>query len=142
MPHTAPRAATIAELANALAIESERLRAAWRHELGISAYEMLAISHLNQAGPMTIGELGSRLALSSGAMTGLVDRLERSDRLLRVRDEHDRRRVHLQVTTSTRTALERLAAPLEQRIDQLEASVGGRALLEQLAACYAAAREE
>jgi DNA-binding MarR family transcriptional regulator len=46
---------------------------------------------------MTPGRLGAELNLTSASMTALVDRLERSGHVQRVRDPGDRRRVSLQV---------------------------------------------
>lgn len=46
--------------------------------------------------PVTRGHIGQALALASGSVTGLVDRLERADHVRRVRDVEDRRRVRLQ----------------------------------------------
>ncbi len=126
-----------------LSVASERLRAVWRHDLGISAYEMLAITHLASAGMLTIGELGSRLALSSGAMTGLVDRLEKTGRIQRVRDERDRRRVHLTVTPETAGDLDRLAAPLRGRIAVVDrAPLDPAATVARLLECYTQTIEE
>jgi DNA-binding MarR family transcriptional regulator len=124
-----------------LSLAIDRLRAAWRSNLGISAYEMLAITSVVD-GPRTIGELGAILALSSGAMTGLVDRLEGQGRLVRVRDERDRRRVHLSVTDATRRELDELAAPLRARIERLPASGETSALLAALVGCYTETLEE
>jgi DNA-binding MarR family transcriptional regulator len=135
---------SIPAIAAELSLASERLRAMWRRELGISAYEMLAITHVADGRSMTIGELGSRLALSSGAMTGLLDRLEKAGHMVRVRDERDRRRVHLEVTDSTRAELDRLAESLNTRLDQL-ADAGESSptrALRAVLACYTATIEE
>lgn len=134
---------SVADRALALSVAIERLRARWRRELGISAYEMLAIVHLAADGPLTIGSLGARLALSSGAMTGLVDRLESTGRVMRVRDERDRRRVHLAVTDTMRARLDELEGPLRRRIEDAGlATLSGAALLDALHACYEATIEE
>ena len=44
---------------------------------------------------VTAGDLAARLGVTSGAVTGVVDRLERSGHLRRRRDDRDRRRVYL-----------------------------------------------
>ncbi|MGH8880161.1 MAG: MarR family winged helix-turn-helix transcriptional regulator [Stackebrandtia sp.] len=47
---------------------------------------------------VTAGELGERLALSSGATTRMIDRMERAGYLTRVRSADDRRVVHVQMS--------------------------------------------
>ena len=46
---------------------------------------------------MTPGRLGEELHLTSPSVTALVDRLERQGHLRRIRDQHDRRRVTLEI---------------------------------------------
>lgn len=144
MPDSPASNRTLEELAFDISIATERLRARWRNQLGISAYEMLAITHIQHGEGLTIGELGSRLALSSGAMTGLIDRLAKTGRVERVRDELDRRRVHLMVTDAARADLERLSAPLNRRVAALSREPQGdaRVMLAGLLACYTKTLEE
>ena len=66
---------------------------------------LVAIMDAARAGrPMTAGALGAAVELSSPAVTALVDRLERVGHVERVRDEHDRRRVVLEMTPSAMAA--------------------------------------
>jgi DNA-binding MarR family transcriptional regulator len=48
---------------------------------------------LAQSGPITAGELAARTGLTTGAITGVIDRLEKAGFVRRVRDAGDRRRV-------------------------------------------------
>jgi DNA-binding MarR family transcriptional regulator len=63
--------------------------------LGMNLSDMLCLGILSGAGPITPGQLATLTGLSTGAVTGLVDRLERLDLVRRERDEEDRRRVVL-----------------------------------------------
>ncbi|WP_419818167.1 MarR family transcriptional regulator [Glaciibacter flavus] len=64
------------------------------HRVDLEA--LLAVMNAEQAGsPLTPGQLGSAVHLSSAATTGLIDRLEKAGHLERRRDAVDRRRVHL-----------------------------------------------
>lgn len=66
---------------------------------------LVAIMDAARAGrPMTAGALGAAVELSSASVTALVDRLERVGHVERVRDEHDRRRVVLEMTPSAMAA--------------------------------------
>lgn len=67
--------------------------AAEGRRLGLSLIEIAALEHLQHAGELTPGQLGERLALSSGTVTGVVDRLERAGFLERLRHPQDRRSV-------------------------------------------------
>lgn len=62
-------------------------------QMGLSATEHKAADILRRFGPMTAGELAEQTGLTTGAVTGLVDRLERSGFVRREHDQKDRRRV-------------------------------------------------
>jgi DNA-binding MarR family transcriptional regulator len=66
--------------------------------LGINPTDGRAIDVIDQHGRITAGDLARELRLSTGAVTTLVDRLERAGFAHRVPDEHDRRRVLIEVT--------------------------------------------
>lgn len=78
-----------------IAIES--LRTQWRTIAELGIHERMAISQLRVHGSMPMSELAARISLSRAAVTSLVDRLEASKWVVRVSDEHDRRRTVLQL---------------------------------------------
>jgi DNA-binding MarR family transcriptional regulator len=47
--------------------------------------------------PLTAGRIAELSGLSTGAVTGVIDRLERAGHVSRVRDPHDRRKVLVEV---------------------------------------------
>ncbi|MEJ2858312.1 MULTISPECIES: MarR family winged helix-turn-helix transcriptional regulator [unclassified Saccharothrix] len=49
-------------------------------------------------GPVTAGRIAELSGLSTGAVTGVIDRLEKAGYVRRVRDPHDRRKVLVEVT--------------------------------------------
>lgn len=61
--------------------------------VGLHPTDQECIDLLDWTGPLTAGEIGAHLGLSSGAVTALVDRLESGGWVRRERDERDRRRV-------------------------------------------------
>lgn len=67
----------------------------------------------------TAGWLGDALGLTSGAVTAVVDRLERSGHLRRVRDEHDRRRVILENSASGKRLADQYFAPIKRQSDEV-----------------------
>lgn len=67
--------------------------------------------------PMTAGALATELGLTSGAITAVVDRLERAGHVSRVRDDADRRKVFLQYGPGGRALADEFIGPLERRSD-------------------------
>lgn len=65
--------------------------AAAQYGLGIT--DMKTLSILLREGPMTAGEIGNRLNLTSGSVTTLIDRLERQNLVKRQPHAKDRRKV-------------------------------------------------
>lgn len=63
----------------------------------------------------TAGWLGESLGLTSGAVTAVVDRLERAGHLRRVRDKHDRRRVILENTPDGQRLVDQYFAPIRRQ---------------------------
>ncbi|HEX4745641.1 MAG TPA: MarR family transcriptional regulator [Gaiellaceae bacterium] len=72
-------------------LERDRLRSALARATGLTSSDLDALEHLEAAGPLTQKALGERVLLSSGAVTMLVDRLERAGWVRRVPHPHDRR---------------------------------------------------
>jgi DNA-binding MarR family transcriptional regulator len=73
--------------------------AAARYGLGIS--EMKALDILMREGPQTAGALARKLNLTTGAVTGVIDRLERQAIADRRQDPTDRRRVVVEANLET-----------------------------------------
>ena len=68
--------------------------------LGMNLSDMLCLGILSGAGPLSAGQLASMIGLSTGTVTGLLDRLERLDLIRRERDVEDRRRIVLHLNTA------------------------------------------
>ena len=61
--------------------------------LGMNVTDHKCAGILARSGPITAGELARLTGLTTGAITGVVDRLERAGFVRRARDSSDRRRV-------------------------------------------------
>lgn len=61
--------------------------------IGLSAAEFECCSLIQEHGPFTAGELAKRCHITTGGMTGMLDRLERAGFVKRTPDLNDRRRV-------------------------------------------------
>ena len=66
--------------------------------LGMNRTDMRCVDLIDQAGGMTAGELARAAGLTTGAVTAVVDRLERAGMARRVADPADRRRVRIETT--------------------------------------------
>ena len=77
--------------------------------LGINPADLEALELLHRTGPVTAGTLAEATGLTTGAITGMVDRLERAGFARRERDPVDRRRVYIR---ADRQAGEQAIAPL------------------------------
>src|ERR1700742_3029097 len=62
---------------------------------GISSADMECIDFVNVEGRMTAGRLAELSGLTTGAITGVIDRLEKAGFVRRERDESDRRKVFI-----------------------------------------------
>jgi DNA-binding MarR family transcriptional regulator len=85
------------------------LRQARSHltECTISQFDVVA--HLvREKNGMTPAQLSRRLLVTAGNITGLIDRMEKSCLVMRVRDTKDRRTIRIQLTTKGRKLAERV----------------------------------
>src|ERR1700754_345536 len=63
--------------------------------VGISSSDMDCMDFLNLEGRMTAGRLAELTGLTTGAITGVVDRMEKAGFVRRERDDSDRRKVFI-----------------------------------------------
>ncbi len=69
--------------------------------------------------PLSPARLGERVALTSGATTALVNRLERAHHVVRARGHADRRMVSLHPTEHVRGLAAQYFGPLGERLDEM-----------------------
>jgi DNA-binding MarR family transcriptional regulator len=87
--------------------------------LGINRSDNTALDILDRHERMTAGELARELRLTTGAVTALIDRLEKSGYVRRVADPTDRRRVLVEVTPLTRQITELIYGPIAREYQRL-----------------------
>lgn len=85
--------------------------------LGINLTDLHCINIIERAGSLTAGELAIEAGLTSGAITGVIDRLERAGYARRERDPEDRRRVAVAVTPAFYEAAGGIWGPVKQDWD-------------------------
>ncbi|HUQ07445.1 MAG TPA: MarR family transcriptional regulator [Kofleriaceae bacterium] len=82
-----------------------RLRLATAERLGVGASDLDALLLVDTAGPLTAGRIAEAMAVTTGAVTGLIDRLERAGWVQRTRHEADRRQVLIELVPERREAI-------------------------------------
>lgn len=123
-----PSAGEIGDLARAFVREAAGVTGALTKAVGLHPTDAVALHALDMAAAHqpTMGELGRLLALSSPAVTELVDRLEAAGLARRVPDAVDRRRVRVALTEHAAEVGAELLAPLAQRIDVAARRLDGK----------------
>ena len=119
----APTRAELIRLLQRHAVEAVRLGRAFAEHHGLHPTDwaaLLAVMQGDRAGtPLTPGELGERLGMSSGATTAVVDRLERAGHVRRVRDSRDRRRLTLHRAENAHALIAAFFDPLDAAMDTI-----------------------
>ena len=104
-------------------IASDKMDDAFARKAGVNLSDARCLDLLDVHGGMTAGDLAQAASLSPGAVTSLLDRLERLKLVTRRRDETDRRRVVVELTDRARKlawdAYGPLATYAESYIDAL-----------------------
>jgi DNA-binding MarR family transcriptional regulator len=96
--------------------------------VGLNSTDLECLDLLFLAGPTTAGRLAEHTGLTTGAMTAVLDRLERSRFVRRRRDAHDRRRVLVEVLPRALEQLQPFYAPLAAAMSRLHAGLADREL--------------
>src|SRR5580698_7272982 len=116
-----------AELVSAAALEArlhqnsyDRFEDAAAGYFGVNRTAMRCMEVLDRLGRLSPGEIAGHTGLSSGAVTAMLDRLERSGLVQRLPDPSDRRRVLVQLTDKARRLAADVYEPLTGELDQFE----------------------
>jgi DNA-binding MarR family transcriptional regulator len=109
------------------AVMENRARVLAAHSLDQSHLDVLGV--LRRSGPpyrLTAGELSRRCRVTAGATTQRVAAMERLDLVERVREEPDRRTVHVQLTAHGLARLDEILADVMAGDDALLMGLTGR----------------
>ena len=97
--------------------------------LGISVTDLHCLNVVERGGGVTAGQLATESGLTTGAVTSVVDRLERAGFARRVRDQADRRKVNVEVTPAFYARAEDIWGPIAA---DWERELGARFSADQL----------
>lgn len=87
--------------------------------IGIANSDMECMDILNLEGRVTAGRLAEVTGLTTGAITGVVDRLERAGYVRRERDESDRRKVFISVVEEKAIEIMTFYVPMQEAMHRL-----------------------
>ncbi|MFL5574657.1 MAG: MarR family winged helix-turn-helix transcriptional regulator [Gemmatimonadaceae bacterium] len=115
--------------------------------LGLGATDHKVLDFVLRMGPSTAGQLAEITGLTTGAITGVIDRLEAAGYVKRVRDAKDRRKVlvHSTLGATGERRLTQLFASLAQGVMKLASSYNDEelaAIVDYLTRVEALMREE
>ncbi|RZN24191.1 transcriptional regulator [Bradyrhizobium sp. Leo121] len=117
-----PRAALMQELEEAMRRSSAQgvlYGQAVANVAGISGSDLECLDFLNLEGRVTAGRLAEVTGLTTGAITGVVDRLERAGFVRRERDETDRRKVYIVTVPENAARIGRYYLPMQEAMHRL-----------------------
>lgn len=97
--------------------------------VGLHQTDQECLDLLDWAEPLTAGEIAAHLGLSSGAVTGLIDRLEAGAWVRRERDPADRRRVFVHLSHERGGELWPLYQPMSDTIEAYRSSLSDEELV-------------
>ena len=103
--------------------ESMFLLQAITERSGMNLTDLQCISILASTGPITAGRLAEEMGLTTGSVTGVIDRMERAGYVRRERDPNDGRRV--------------IVRPVSEKLERAAGSLGSQdRVLEELMSDY------
>jgi len=86
------------------------------NSVGVSSSDLECLDFLNIEGRVTAGRLAELTGLTTGAITGLVDRMEKAGFVRRERDEEDRRKVYIAIVPEALGKVGRFYEPLQKAV--------------------------
>jgi DNA-binding MarR family transcriptional regulator len=87
--------------------------------VGVNSSDLECLDLILMKGPSTAGEIARHTGLTSGAVTGLIDRLERLSLVERTTDPNDRRKVLVRVREDGIAPIAAHFAPMERTMQAL-----------------------
>lgn len=111
---------SIRQIIRAIDLHSKRLS----KESGLTGPQLIIMRAVRDFGEVTIRELSVKTNMSAATATTILDRLERQNLVMRIRNLQDKRKVHAYLTNKGSEALANAPTPLQQsfinRFQQLE----------------------
>lgn len=105
------------------------------NDFEITPPQFTALLELINNGDMTIGELSSRMYLACSTVTDLLDRMERNELVVRVKDEKDRRIVRIHVLEKGHRLIEEVLYNRRKYLQEVMADMDQESI-EEILNCF------
>lgn len=119
---SAPTSRDVSEAGQGIAMAAVALNTAMSQAMGLHPSEGLCLWHVTDSAygePLTAGKLAEATGLTTGAITGIIDRLEAAGLVRRERDTADRRKVFIRPVPERTATMIELFEPMERAFDEL-----------------------
>lgn len=84
----------------------------------LTTSQLLVLQAIEEAGEMTVGEIGAKVQLAQATVTALVDRLQGMDLVKREKGDTDKRKVYVHLTEAGHAVLDRAPMALHDRFSE------------------------
>lgn len=95
-----------------LSVTVELFTQATADRMGVNTTDVQCLNVIHELGTPTAGEVAAKTGLTSGSVTGVLDRLERAGYVARLPDPADRRRVRVRPTAKAGELAEQVFLPM------------------------------
>ncbi|MEW6171330.1 MAG: MarR family transcriptional regulator [Candidatus Omnitrophota bacterium] len=85
----------------------------------ISPPQLLILDLLDKEGPCKMSDLAKLMSVSGPAITGLIDRLEKTKLVVRIFDVKDRRIIQINITPQGKRLLEKISQERQKLINEV-----------------------
>ncbi len=109
----------LSELGREMSVQTIMFHSAVAECLGLNATDHRCFDYILRMGGVTAGQLSRETGLTSGAITGVIDRLEKAGFARRQADPKDRRKVIIMPRPERLPELQKLFAPLSRSMGQM-----------------------
>lgn len=110
---------TVLARGHELSTKEQLFHTAIAERLGLNPTDHKALDLIAREGPMTAGQLAERTGLTTGAITGVIDHLEKAGFARRVKSPADRRQVIIEAVAERLPEIQRLFVSLTQAMTAL-----------------------
>ncbi len=83
--------------------------------VGLTGPQLVILHYISSVKRISVGEVAKNVSLSQGTVTGILERMEKRELIVRQRSIHDKRRVMVQITESGKQLLATAPPVMQER---------------------------